>query len=118
MMRREGEGLRIFWDKQREPTFLTRWNPWATNLPYATFTEHPVKNSSPRFSAICQLSTFTAQLVAAIQNAQRRDPLPSRTAGVTVVNEPIFIDTYTGLTSFIGNRNKLGYSLARGSFGF
>lgn len=65
-----------------------------------------------------QLSTFAAQLVEAVQNAQRRDPLPGRTAGVTVVNEPIFIDTYTGLTSFIGNRNKLGYSLARGSFGF
>ncbi|XP_053161163.1 tumor protein p63-regulated gene 1 protein isoform X2 [Hemicordylus capensis] len=117
--RREGEGLRIFWDKVQEPTFLSRWNPWATDVPYATFTEHPVKSSSQRFGAICQMSTFSTQLVQAIQNVQRNDPASSsRTGGVVVVNEPILIDTYTGLMSFIGNRNKLGYSLARGSVGF
>ncbi|XP_060622739.2 tumor protein p63-regulated gene 1 protein [Anolis sagrei] len=116
--KREGEGLRIFWDKVREPKFLSRWNPWSTDVPFATFIEHPVKNSSQRFSAICQLSAFTSQLVPAVQNAQRKDPVPGRTTGIEVVDEPIFIDTLTGLMSFFGNRNKLGYSLARGSFGF
>ncbi|XP_072852469.2 tumor protein p63-regulated gene 1 protein [Pogona vitticeps] len=116
--RREGEGLRIFWDKVREPTFLSRWNPWSTDIPYATFTEHPVKNSSEKFSVICQLSTFTDQLVLAVQKAQRKDPVPGRTAGVVMVNEPIPIQTFTGLMAFLGNRNKLGYSLARGFVGF
>ncbi|KAH0624227.1 hypothetical protein JD844_007801 [Phrynosoma platyrhinos] len=115
---REGEGIRIFWDKVREPTFLSRWNPWSTDVPYATFMEHPVKNSNQRFNAICQISTFTTQLVQAVQNAQRKDPVAGRSDGAAVVNEPILIETYTGLMSFLGNRNKLGYSLARGSFGF
>ncbi|XP_029142318.1 tumor protein p63-regulated gene 1 protein-like, partial [Protobothrops mucrosquamatus] len=52
--RRTGEGLRIFWDTQQEPNFLARWNPWSTNMPYITFTEHPVKNGCPRLSPICQ----------------------------------------------------------------
>ncbi|XP_062987481.1 tumor protein p63-regulated gene 1 protein [Elgaria multicarinata webbii] len=116
--RREGEGLRIFWDEQREPNFLSRWNPWSTDVPYTTFTEHPVKNISQRLSTICQIPTFMAQLVQAVQNAQRKAPASGKTNGVAVVNEPIPIQTYTGLMSFLGNRNKLGYSLARGSFGF
>uniref|UniRef100_A0A8D0L801 Tumor protein p63 regulated 1 n=1 Tax=Sphenodon punctatus TaxID=8508 RepID=A0A8D0L801_SPHPU len=116
--RRQGEGLRIYWNKQREPSFFSRWNPWSVDVPYATFTEHPVKNSSETFRTVCQMSTFTAELVQAVQNAQRKSPEPDQTSGVAVVNQPVLIETYTGLMSFVGNRNKLGYSLARGSFGF
>ncbi|XP_054839853.1 tumor protein p63-regulated gene 1 protein [Eublepharis macularius] len=116
--RREGEGLRIYWTKQQEPDFLSRWNPFSTEVPYATFMEHPVKNSSQRLIDICQMSPFVAQLVQAVQNVQRQDPASTRTDGLGVVYEPILIETYTGLMSFIGNRNKLGYSLARGSVGF
>ncbi|XP_044312190.1 tumor protein p63-regulated gene 1 protein isoform X2 [Varanus komodoensis] len=53
--KRGGEGLRIFWDGVREPTFLSRWNPWATDLPFATFMEHPVKHFCQRLSTICQM---------------------------------------------------------------
>ncbi|XP_065267317.1 tumor protein p63-regulated gene 1 protein [Emys orbicularis] len=116
--KREGEGLRIYWDNLKEPSALSRWNPWATDIPYATFTEHPVKNSSERFSAICQMSEFAAQLVRAVQTAQSKNPAPGKTSGVVVLNQPLLIDTYMGFMSFIGNRNKLGYSLARGSVGF
>ncbi|KAL8188300.1 UNVERIFIED_CONTAM: Tumor protein p63-regulated protein 1 protein [Gekko kuhli] len=62
------------------------------------------------------ISTFVSQLVPAVQNVRMKDP--ARTDGVRVEHEPLLIDTYTGLMSFIGNRNKLGYSLARGSVGF
>uniref|UniRef100_A0A8C8SMK0 Tumor protein p63 regulated 1 n=1 Tax=Pelusios castaneus TaxID=367368 RepID=A0A8C8SMK0_9SAUR len=116
--KREGEGMRIYWTNPQEPSILSRWNPWATDIPYVTFTEHPVKNSNERFSAICQMSEFTAQLVQAVQTAQSKNVAPDRTSGVQVLNQPLLIDTYTGLMSFIGNRNKLGYSLARGSVGF
>ncbi|XP_077204123.1 tumor protein p63-regulated gene 1 protein [Paroedura picta] len=114
--RREGEGMRICWSKQQEPDFLSRWNPFSTDVPYATFMEHPVKSISQTFSDICQISAFTSQLVPAVRNVQTKDP--ARTEGVRVEYEPIPIETYTGLMSFIGNRNKLGYSLARGSVGF
>ncbi|XP_075794355.1 tumor protein p63-regulated gene 1 protein isoform X1 [Pelodiscus sinensis] len=116
--KREGEGLRIYWDNLKEPSVLSRWNPWAVDIPYATFTEHPVKGSSEGFRAACQMSEFTAQLVQAVQSAQSKNPAPGKTSSVAVLNQPLLIDTYMGLVSFIGNRNKLGYSLARGNMGF
>ncbi|XP_074046756.1 tumor protein p63-regulated gene 1 protein [Macrotis lagotis] len=116
--KRQGEGIRIYWGKSEEQSLLSRWNPWSTVVPYATFTEHPMKNSSEKFSEICKMSEFIAKLVPAVENAHKTSSRPGRGKGVMVTSEPIRIETYTGLMSFIGNRNKLGYSLARGSIGF
>ncbi|XP_053315501.1 tumor protein p63-regulated gene 1 protein [Spea bombifrons] len=116
--KREGEGLRIYWDKLREPSFLSRWNPLSGDLPYTTFTEHPLKNCSEQFSNICLLSSFNNHLVDAVQAAHKADPVPGRANGALILNQPLLIETYVGVLSFIGNRNKLGYSLARGSVGF
>lgn len=65
-----------------------------------------------------QLSGFTSKLVPVIQNALKNSSGSGREKALTVLTEPILIETYMGLMSFIGNRNKLGYSLARGSIGF
>ncbi|XP_027704532.1 tumor protein p63-regulated gene 1 protein [Vombatus ursinus] len=116
--KRQGEGIRISWGKSEEQSFLSRWNPWSTEVPYATFIEHPTKNSSEKFSEICKMSAFIAKLVSAVQNAHKTSSGPGRGQEVMVSTEPILMETYTGLMSFIGNRNKLGYSLARGSIGF
>lgn len=78
---------------------------------YSAFT-----NSVPSFPL--QLSGFTSKIVPAIQNAHKNSAGSGRGKGLMVLTEPILIETYTGLMSFIGNRNKLGYSLARGSIGF
>ncbi|KAM4693912.1 tumor protein p63-regulated gene 1 protein [Discoglossus pictus] len=116
--KREGDGLRIHWDKLREPSFLSRWNPLSSDLPYTTFTEHPLKNCDEKFSVICQISGFADCLEKAVQEAHKANPVPGRANGVLTLNQPILIETYVGVMSFIGNRNKLGYSLARGSVGF
>ncbi|XP_036731198.2 tumor protein p63-regulated gene 1 protein isoform X1 [Manis pentadactyla] len=116
--KRQGEGLRIFWGSPGQQSLLSRWNPWSTEVPYATFTEHPVKYTTEKFLEICKLSGFTSKLVPAIQNAHKNTTESGREKGLMVLTEPILIETYMGLMSFIGNRNKLGYSLARGSIGF
>lgn len=116
--KRQGEGLRIYWGKPEQQSLLSRWNPWSTEVPYATFTEHPMKHTSEKFQDICKLSGLTSKLVPAIQHAQKNSPESGREKELLVLTEPILIETYTGLMSFIGNRNKLGYSLARGSIGF
>uniref|UniRef100_A0A8C3YPG8 Tumor protein p63 regulated 1 n=1 Tax=Catagonus wagneri TaxID=51154 RepID=A0A8C3YPG8_9CETA len=116
--KRQGEGLRIYWGSPEKQSLLSRWNPWSTEVPYATFTEHPVKYTSEKFIEICKLSGCTSKLIPAIQNAHKNSTGSERGKRLMVLTEPILIETYTGLMSFIGNRNKLGYALARGSIGF
>lgn len=115
---REGEGVRVFWDRLREPTFASRWNPFATDFPFITFTHHPVRNINDTFAAICDIHNFREQLKDAAQKVHAMKPIPGKANGVLVLNQNIQIEAYVGLMSFVGNQNKLGYSMARGSIGF
>ncbi|XP_055480726.1 tumor protein p63-regulated gene 1 protein [Psammomys obesus] len=116
--KRPGDGLRICWGSTEGQSLLSRWNPWSTEVPYATFTEHPMKDTSEKFLEICKLSGFMSKLVPAVERAHKNSAGSGRGEELMVLTQPILIETYTGLMSFIGNRNKLGYSLARGSIGF
>ncbi|XP_067897708.1 tumor protein p63-regulated gene 1-like protein [Heterodontus francisci] len=116
--RRDGKGIRLHWDKLREASFISRWNPWSDEIPYTTFAEHPAINTTDRFTSICQLENFKAQLAQAVQRAYQMDPVAGRANGALILDRPIPIDTYVGVMSFISNQNRLGYSLARGSVGF
>ncbi|XP_023660038.1 tumor protein p63-regulated gene 1 protein [Paramormyrops kingsleyae] len=115
---REGEGLRINWDQMREPAFSSRWNPFAKDYPYATFTYHPVRTANEKFTALCELKDFQEHVIQAAKLAHLKKPIPGKANEVLVLNEPILIEAYVGLMSFIGNQNKLGYCLARGNIGF
>ncbi|KAM4628886.1 tumor protein p63-regulated gene 1 protein [Polymixia lowei] len=118
LLLREGEGVRIFWDRLREPSFSSRWNPFATDYPFITFTYHPVRNASDKFTTLCEVQNFREQLKEAAQKAHAAKPVPGKANGVLVLHQPIEIEAYVGLMSFIGNQNKLGYCLARGNIGF
>lgn len=116
--KREGEGLRIHWDKLREASFVSRWNPLSSDLPYTTFIDHPLSTYCAQLSAVSQISVFIDPLVRAVQESHKTNPVPGRANGALILSQPLLIETYVGFMSFIGNRNKLGYSLARGSVGF
>lgn len=57
--RRQGEGLRIYWGSLEQQSLLSRWNPWSTEVPYATFTEHPMKYTSEKFLEICKVGSLS-----------------------------------------------------------
>lgn len=118
LLRREGEGVRVFWDRLREPSFISRWNPFATDYPFTTFTYHPVRNISDKFATLCDIQSFRDQLKDAAQRNHARKPVPGKANGVLLLNQSIQIEAYVGLMSFLGNQNKLGYSMARGNIGF
>uniref|UniRef100_A0A8C2Z0V4 Tumor protein p63 regulated 1 n=1 Tax=Cyclopterus lumpus TaxID=8103 RepID=A0A8C2Z0V4_CYCLU len=115
---REGEGLRVFWDRLREPSFSSRWNPFATDFPFVTFIDHPVRSIGDAFAALCDMQTFRERLKEAAQKAHAMKPFPGKANGVLVLNQRIHIQAYVGLMSLIGNQNRLGYCMARGNIGF
>uniref|UniRef100_A0A8C2X088 Tumor protein p63 regulated 1 n=1 Tax=Cyclopterus lumpus TaxID=8103 RepID=A0A8C2X088_CYCLU len=118
LLQREGEGLRVFWDRLREPSFSSRWNPFATDFPFVTFIDHPVRSIGDAFAALCDMQTFRERLKEAAQKAHAMKPFPGKANGVLVLNQRIHIQAYVGLMSLIGNQNRLGYCMARGNIGF
>ncbi|XP_030647825.1 tumor protein p63-regulated gene 1 protein [Chanos chanos] len=118
LLKREGDGVRVFWDRLREPSFTSKWNPFAVDYPFATFTYHPVCNANDSLRKMCDINGFREQLTEAATKAHLRKPIPGKANGVLVLNQPLLIEAYVGLMSLLGNQNKLGYCMARGSVGF
>lgn len=116
---RDGYGVRLYWNKGRQPSFAERWNPFSETIPWATFTSHPLEHGGNREAASYQVDTFKAAILQAI-NAHRQKP--GSAAGnlppVSEVEAPLECDIMVGASSTVWNQSRLGFFRERGGVSF
>ncbi|XP_070561732.1 tumor protein p63-regulated gene 1-like protein isoform X2 [Ptychodera flava] len=114
---RDGTGIRAYWNKGVEPSVAAKWNPWSKQIPWITFTSHPLQFKEDRDTDCYKIDTFKPAFVQAIQNVQESKSSEGATA-LSVLEAPLFIDNYVGFASLVHNQSHLGFSRERGGISF
>lgn len=132
------KGMRLLWDIEKPENFTSYWNPFNENVPFCTFTFHPLYFHKGNFAflrkiflvfAVCFLDcvdeklrslycveTFVEKLcktIAELPKTEGPNYLPC-----TVQEKDIILQCYVGIGSVIYNRNALGFFKVRGKFSF
>jgi len=111
---RNMRGLRTMWNHGQPLTFTKKWNPFNSDIPFTTFTSHPLlghKEADAKERSIFNVDDFAYHLVQAVEKSTR----PTTCA---IEHKPIMLDNYVGLGSLIHNKNALGFFKVRGRFSF
>ncbi|XP_066989328.1 tumor protein p63-regulated gene 1-like protein isoform X1 [Macrobrachium rosenbergii] len=108
---RNMQGFRVTWNTGHEVSFAQKWNPWSRDIPYTTFTSHPLY-----WYTGCENSTYDAKSLSkeiklAVEELQDR---PDAVATCIVSQSPIVIENYVGIASLLHNATELGFFKLRG----
>ncbi|KAJ8683261.1 hypothetical protein QAD02_019053 [Eretmocerus hayati] len=101
-------GMRLMWNKGQPLSLDKKWNPFAKDIPWLTFTSHPLywhKGSE---------SDRTKYDVHALHTALQ-DLLSEQ---CLKLESPILIENYVGIGSLVHNRTGLGFFKTRGKVSF
>lgn len=129
-------GIRLMWNKNQPITFGTKWNPFSSKIPFATFASHPlffhkgiifnsqikitfqwlvldIKDEAQR--KIYDVSEFVEAVCAVITELDTRK---IHEPPCIIHHKDILLENYFSIGSIIHNRNALGYFKVRGKFSF
>ncbi|XP_052082591.1 tumor protein p63-regulated gene 1-like protein isoform X1 [Mytilus californianus] len=113
---REHGGIQIRWNKNEEPGWAQKWNPFCTTLPYMTFSHHPVLyNPKENETVTYNVDEFYEHLVQAVSESYKKKRPGEK---VTILEGPILIESYASLSSLIYNQSGLGFFMDRNGICF
>ncbi|KAK4302340.1 hypothetical protein Pmani_025558 [Petrolisthes manimaculis] len=112
---RNMQGFRITWNNGHQISFAQKWNPWSRDIPYTTFTSHPLYWYTGCENSIYDAKTLSKELKLAVEVVQER---PDSSATCSVTQEPIIIENYVGIASLLHNATELGFFKLRGKVSF
>ncbi|XP_073970102.1 tumor protein p63-regulated gene 1-like protein isoform X1 [Rhodnius prolixus] len=107
-------GVRTMWNQGKPLSFIRKWNPFEKDIPFNTFTSHPLlwhTDDDNGERKIYNVDDFLNQL---IETMDRR----IKTFQCSVQHKPILLENYLGLGALIHNKNSLGFFKVRGKFSF
>ncbi|XP_029047103.1 tumor protein p63-regulated gene 1-like protein isoform X3 [Osmia bicornis bicornis] len=106
--KRNMAGVRLMWNKGNPLPLIKKWNPFAKDIPWLTYTSHPLfwykgsEEEKLRFDVEGLRSTI-------------KDLLPSE---CNIRSGLIIIENYIGVGALVHNRNALGFFKIRGKVSF
>ncbi|XP_014214254.1 tumor protein p63-regulated gene 1-like protein isoform X2 [Copidosoma floridanum] len=101
-------GVRLMWNKGESLSLDQRWNPFTRNIPWLTFTSHPLYWHKGSDSNKAKYDVQALHL--ALKNLL--------STSCQILDNPIIIENYVGIGSLVHNRTGLGFFKIRGKFSF
>ncbi|KAJ3643774.1 hypothetical protein Zmor_026463 [Zophobas morio] len=117
---RNTKGVRLVWNKNKPYNFSSYWNPFNDDIPFCTFTYHPLffhKDCvDEKLKNLYCLEAFVEKLSKAVADLPRNNEISKEPC--VMEEKDIVLQTYVGIGSIIHNRNALGFFKVRGKFSF
>ncbi|CAL4074363.1 unnamed protein product, partial [Meganyctiphanes norvegica] len=112
---RNMQGFRLTWNKGHQVSFTQKWNPWSRDIPYTTFTSHPIY-----WYTGCENPTYDAKAIAKDlkETVETLQESPECVSNCIITQAPIVIENYLGIASLLHNASELGFFKLRGKVSF
>ncbi|XP_055685000.1 tumor protein p63-regulated gene 1-like protein [Lutzomyia longipalpis] len=124
-------GIRLMWNKGQVLPASTSWNPFATDIPWKTFTDHPIHGYHDQYNSLPSIREeieatrknysvehFHQVLVQLINNPQPNIESANVNYNCILDEAPIVLENYLGIGAVFHNKNNLGFFKVRGKFSF
>ncbi|XP_032686775.1 tumor protein p63-regulated gene 1-like protein isoform X4 [Odontomachus brunneus] len=101
-------GMRLMWNRGQPLPLIKKWNPFAKDIPWLTYSSHPLfwYKGTEVVKTRFDVEVFHSTL---------KNLLPHE---CNVINMPIIIENYCGVGALVHNRNGLGFFKIRGKVSF
>jgi hypothetical protein len=109
---RNGKGMKIIWG-QEPLSFLTKWNPVSTSVPFAIFASHILVRKNKLADPSRDLDTVIEPIVQAVREHKQRNGLEGQDFNIT--ESDIVFDYYLGVSALIHNQGYVGFYKKRGA---
>lgn len=112
-------GVQCSWDNVHQLPVLKRWNPWSRDIPWVTYTSHPLFKMDTSEKTNYNIEDFSKKLVSTLAaGSEQTSPVASPTPKCEILYQPIVINSYVGIAAALHNANELGFFKSRGKVSF
>ncbi|XP_076365134.1 tumor protein p63-regulated gene 1-like protein isoform X2 [Tachypleus tridentatus] len=120
---RNQNGIKCLWNQGQPLPILKNWNPWSREIPWITFTSHPLVCQEGGKKSAFDVNDFTRTFIQQIERKGTGNPEPPVTGEgavktCQVTYKPIIIENYAGLASAFHNANQFGFFKLHGRISF
>ncbi|XP_012135563.1 tumor protein p63-regulated gene 1-like protein isoform X3 [Megachile rotundata] len=106
--KRQMSGIRLMWNKGNPLSLIKKWNPFAKDIPWLTYTSHPLfwYKGSEAERAKFDIEGLCSMIKGLL------------TTECNIKTGLIIIENYIGVGALVHNRNALGFFKIRGKISF